>query len=60
MYSYPNFIPLPARSVERIVRAVEPFAFDRVYGIWFDRILASDAKAAVARSAARYIQAISA
>lgn len=59
MYSYPNFIPLPARTVERIVQAVEPFAFDRIYGIWFDRILASDAKAAIARSAARYIQAIS-
>ncbi len=59
MYSYPNFIPLPARTVERIVQAVEPFAFDRIYGIWFDRVLASDAKAAVARSVARYIQAIS-
>lgn len=60
MYSYPNFIPLPTRSVERIVQAVEPFAFDRIYGLWFDRVVAADAKAAVARSAARYIQAISA
>jgi hypothetical protein len=58
MYSYPNLIPLPARSVERIVRAVEPFAFDRIYGGWFDRVIASDAKTAVARSAARYLQAI--
>jgi glyoxylase-like metal-dependent hydrolase (beta-lactamase superfamily II) len=58
MYSYPNLIPLPARSVERIVQAVEPFAFDRIYGGWFDRVIASDAKTAVARSAARYLQAI--
>jgi len=34
MYSYPNMIPLNARAVERIVQAVEPFAFDRIYGGW--------------------------
>jgi len=32
MYSYPNLIPLPVASVQRIVAAVEPFAFDRIYG----------------------------
>src|SRR5205823_6667645 len=32
MYSYPNYIPLPRAAVERIVRAVEPFAYDRIYG----------------------------
>src|SRR5947209_5085773 len=32
MYSYPNYIPLSARKVDRIVAAVEPFAFDRIYG----------------------------
>jgi len=58
MYSYPNLIPLPAAAVKRIIQAVEPFAYERLYGIWFDRIVASDAKGAVARSAARYIQAI--
>ena len=58
MYSYPNLIPLPATAVKRIIQAVEPFAYERIYGIWFDRVVASEAKAAVARSAARYIQAI--
>src|SRR2546423_1211533 len=29
MYSYPNYIPLPASAVERIVKAVEPFEYDR-------------------------------
>ena len=59
MYSYPNMIPLNASAVERIVQAVEPFAFDRIYGGWWDYLVASDAKAAVKRSAERYIKAIS-
>lgn len=58
MYSYPNLIPVNARTVERIVKAVKPFAFDRIYGGWWDRVVASDAKAAVQRSAERYIAAI--
>lgn len=59
MYSYPNMIPLNQRAVERIVNAVEPFAFDRLYGGWWD-YLVTDAKEAVKRSAERYIKAISA
>lgn len=58
MYSYPNLIPLNAATVERIVRAVKPFAFDRIYAGWWDRVLDGDAKAAVQRSADRYIAAI--
>ncbi len=59
MYSYPNMIPLNARTVQHIVDAVEPLAFDRIYGGWWDLIVATDAKAAVKRSAERYIKAIS-
>jgi glyoxylase-like metal-dependent hydrolase (beta-lactamase superfamily II) len=58
MYSYPDLIPLPASAVRWIVAAVEPFQFDRIYGGWWDRVVAADAKAAVARSAERYIAAI--
>lgn len=58
MYSYPNLIPLNAKAVERIVESVEPYAFDRVYGGWWDSIVRTDAKAAVKRSAERYIRAI--
>ena len=58
MYSYPNYIPLPAAAVERIVAAVEPLVFDRIYGGWFDRVVPSGAKSVVARSAARYIHAV--
>src|SRR5947207_6971938 len=39
MYSYPNYIPLPTAAVERIVRAVEPFAYDRIYGAFCDSVL---------------------
>ncbi|HSJ56919.1 MAG TPA: MBL fold metallo-hydrolase, partial [Anaerolineae bacterium] len=58
MYSYPNLIPLPARTVRRIAAAVEPYPFDRIYGGWWDRVIESDAKAGVARSVARYVAAI--
>jgi glyoxylase-like metal-dependent hydrolase (beta-lactamase superfamily II) len=58
MYSYPNLIPLPAKSVRQVVAAVEPYPFDRIYGAWWDRRVLHDAKTAVARSAERYIKAI--
>ena len=58
MRSYPNLIPLPASAVNHIVEAVEPFTFDRIYGAWWDTIVATDAKQAVHKSAARYIAAI--
>jgi predicted metal-dependent RNase len=60
MYSYPNLIPLPAAEIHRITTAVEPFIFDRIYGAWWDRVVQTKAKAAVARSAARYLRAIGA
>ena len=55
MYSYPNQIPLNASAVRGIVAAVEPYAFDRIYGGWPGSIVAEDAKAAVRRSAERHI-----
>jgi hypothetical protein len=58
MYSYPNYIPLDAATVRRVVRAVEPFAFDRIYGAWWDRVIPADGKAAVNRSLRRYLRAI--
>jgi glyoxylase-like metal-dependent hydrolase (beta-lactamase superfamily II) len=58
MYSYPNYIPLPAAAVERVVRAVEPFAYDRVYGAFWDMVIDRDGRAVVRRSAERYLKAI--
>ena len=58
MYSYPNYIPLPASAIEGIVRTVEPFEYDRVYGAFWDMVIERDGKSAVRRSAERYLQAI--
>jgi hypothetical protein len=58
MYSYPNFIPLDAASVRRIVTALEPFPFAKLYGAWRNFVMQGDAKEALRRSAERYIQAL--
>ena len=58
MYSYPNLIPLPAAAIERIVAALEPFEFERIYGAWWGRVVAADGKAVIRRSAERYLRAI--
>lgn len=56
MRSYPNQIPLPEPVVRGIVDAIQPYPFDRIYGGWWDSVVQGDAKAAVERSAARYIR----
>jgi hypothetical protein len=58
MYSYPNLIPLPAASVRGIARALEPFAFDAIYGAWWGRIVRPDGKGIVERPAERYVRAL--
>jgi hypothetical protein len=59
MYSYPNLIPLPAQAIRRIVEALEPYAFERIYGAWWGRVV-EDGKSAVRRSAERYLRGIGA
>ena len=58
MRSFPNYIPLSASAVERIVKSVEPFPFKGIYGAWWDATVGEDGHSAVKRSAARYLQAI--
>src|SRR6266851_9013798 len=58
MRSYPNLIPLSAPAVARIGAILEPFAFDVIYGAWFDRVIPRGGKDAVERSIARYIAMI--
>ena len=58
MYSFPNYVPLPATEIDHIVASVESFRFDRIYGAWWDRNVAADANAAVRRSADRYKSAL--
>ena len=58
MRSYPNQIPLPPSAIRRITVRLGDVAFDRVYGAWWDAVVPEDGQAAVARSAARYIAAV--
>jgi hypothetical protein len=55
MWSYPNLVPLDEGTIEQIARRVERFAFDRIYGGWWGRIVMRDGPGAVRRSADRYI-----
>lgn len=53
--SYPNRIPLSARTVRRIVKGIEHLEFDRLYGNFSSHPILQDAKAGVLRSADRHI-----
>ena len=58
MYSYPNHIPLSASAIEGIIKTVEPFEYDRVYGAFWDMVIEKDGKEVVKKSAERYLRAI--
>jgi glyoxylase-like metal-dependent hydrolase (beta-lactamase superfamily II) len=58
MHSYPNLIPLGAQTVQTVAEAVEPFAYDRIYGAWWERVIEGNARAIVAESVARYVSAL--
>jgi glyoxylase-like metal-dependent hydrolase (beta-lactamase superfamily II) len=55
MYSYPNLIPLADAEVRRIVDSVRPYPFDRIYSLFQGRVTATDGRAALERSAERYL-----
>lgn len=59
MWSYPNLIPLDRTELERIQAALEPLSYERIYGGWWGRVVASDGEGVVARSLERYRTAIS-
>jgi hypothetical protein len=58
MWSYPNLVPLPESAVQALAATVEPFEFDTIHGAWWGRIVPSDAKQVVLRSADRYGRAL--
>jgi glyoxylase-like metal-dependent hydrolase (beta-lactamase superfamily II) len=58
MYSYPNYIPVNPATVRHIVRALEPYPFEQIYGAWFGQNILKAAKQAVHYSAERYLAAI--
>jgi hypothetical protein len=57
MYSYPNLIPLPAKTVREMAEKVKPLSFNRIYNA-FHKIVKEDANQSVQLSANRYIRAV--
>jgi hypothetical protein len=55
MRSFPNFIPMSAPAVERIVAELAPFSFDTIHGAFPTRTIAKDGKRVLQNSAARYL-----
>jgi glyoxylase-like metal-dependent hydrolase (beta-lactamase superfamily II) len=60
MYSYPNHIPLGPDAVRHTRDALAPFPFDRIYGAWWDRVIADGGKQTLVESADRHLRAIGA
>jgi len=60
MYSYPNYIPVNAATVGRIVDSVDAFAFERIYGAFPGITIKADGKRVLRQSADRYLKAIAA
>jgi len=58
MWSYPNLIPLSARSVERVSASVAPYPCDRIYGAFWDSVVGAQGSTVIARSAERYVRAV--
>lgn len=56
VWSAPNRLPLPERAVRRVVEAVRPYPFDRIYGGWWRPVLRAGARQALETSAERYLQ----
>jgi hypothetical protein len=56
MYSYPNLIPERPATIRRALDLLGPYEFDRVYGAWWGRVVPAGGKAAVRRSAERYLR----
>lgn len=59
LWSYPNMVPLSASVVARIAARLGRFSFDAVYGIFWDLVILKGGSATVARSAERYLAALS-
>lgn len=57
MYSYPNFIPLPASTVHGIATNLNELNFNRLYDA-FHRIIKEEAEQRVQKSATRYVEAL--
>jgi glyoxylase-like metal-dependent hydrolase (beta-lactamase superfamily II) len=55
MHSYPNLIPEDPETIRHALQLTEPYPFEQIYGAFWKRIVMTDAKAALQRSAQRYL-----
>jgi glyoxylase-like metal-dependent hydrolase (beta-lactamase superfamily II) len=58
MYSYPNLIPERPETIRRALELTAPYPFEQIHGGFWRRSVAADAKAALARSAQRYLERV--
>jgi hypothetical protein len=56
MYSYINYLPLPAQMVQQILCTISNLQYDRLYGIEPSMVINADAQRVVNQCAKRYIQ----
>lgn len=55
MWSYPNYLPLPARTVASVVSHLEGKTFERLYGAFEGQNIQASADEIVQRSGQKYI-----
>jgi glyoxylase-like metal-dependent hydrolase (beta-lactamase superfamily II) len=55
MWSYPNYIPLGSKAVQAVATRVQPWPYDVIYGAFWDRVIAADAKRITEASVARHL-----
>ena len=56
MWSYPNYVPLPAVDVRRIAQRLSAMDFDSIHSAFWQRgDIHTGAKAAIERSVARHL-----
>lgn len=55
MWSYPNYLPLPAATVRAMRGRLAPYDYDAVYGAFWDAEIEAGGQAAVAESFRRYL-----
>ncbi|MEO7125280.1 MAG: MBL fold metallo-hydrolase, partial [Nakamurella sp.] len=51
----PNLIPEHPDTIRKAVAMVQPYPFESLYGAWWNRVITTEAHAAVRRSAERYL-----
>jgi hypothetical protein len=56
MWSYPNYIPLGEKAVRAIVKRLDGWSYETIYGAFWDRVIASNGMDVTRKSVARHIE----